>query len=186
MMTARQITPPAELAVTLDAARANMRIDGSDMDALITGWIEGIIAALEHEIGQCLMAQTWEVTLDAFSLAINLPHPVIEVTSVKYLDITGTEQTLSPTDYRLHRSAYATTLLPASGTKWPNTCADVCTVVVEVVCGHGDTAASTPANVRLYILAKLVEQFDPITRMERDTVQSDFVGRLLDSCRTYA
>ncbi len=185
-MSQRLITPPTALAVTLDQARANLRVDGSDMDVLITLWVEGIIAVLEHEIGQRMMAQTWEVTLDAFPAAISLPHPVIGVTSIKYLDITGAEQTLTPAAYRLQRSAYATTLIPASGAHWPDTCADVCTIVVEVVCGYGDTAASTPKNVQLYILAKLVEQFDPATRMERDTVQSNFVDRLLDACRVYA
>lgn len=185
-MTQRLITPPTVLAVTLDQAKANLRVDGADMDALITMWVEGIIAALEHEIGQCLMPQTWEVTLDAFPIAISLPHPVISITSVKYLDVTGAEQTLAPAAYKLIRSAYTSTLTAISGATWPTTASEVGAVTITVECGHGTTAAATPANVRLYILAKLVEQFDPATRTERDTVQSDFVGRLLDACRTYA
>lgn len=184
-MTQRQITPPARLAVTLDQAKANLRVDGYDMDALITMWVEGIIAVLEHEIGQCLMRQTWQVTLDAFPLAIKLPHPVLDVTSVKYLDAAGIAQIVPPASYRLQSSAYATSLIPAKGMAWPSTCADVCNVVVDVVCGYGDVPAATPKNVQLYILAKLTEQFDPATRLERDTVQSNFVDRLLDACRTY-
>lgn len=185
-MTQRLITPPTVLAVTLDQAKLNMRIDGTDMDALITLWVEGITAALEHEIGQYLMPQTWQVTLDAFPSAIALPHPAISITSVKYQDADGVEQTLAPETYKLIRSAYQTALVPVSGAAWPVTLSDTGAVVVTVLCGHGATAADTPANVRLYILAKLVEQFDPATRMERDTVQSDFVGRLLDACRTYS
>lgn len=185
-MTQRLITPPTVLAVTLDQARANLRVDGTDMDALITMWVEGITAALEHEIGQCLMPQTWEVALDAFPVAISLPHPVISVTSVKYMDMDGVEQTLAPAAYKLTRSAYASMLTAISGTTWPPARSEADSITVTIVCGHGATAESTPANVRLYILAKLVEQFDPATRMERDTVQSDFVGRLLDACRTYA
>jgi hypothetical protein len=45
--------------------------------------------------------------------------------------------------------------------------------------------AAVAPNVRLYVLAKLVEQIDPITRAERETVQSAYVDRLLDLCRTY-
>ena len=185
-MTQRLITPPTVPAVTLDQAKLNMRIDGTDMDALIMLWVEGITAALEHEIGQCLMPQTWEVTLDAFPAAISLPHPVISVTSVKYQDADGIEQTLAPETYKLIRSAYQTVLVPVSGAAWPVTLSDTGAVVVTVLCGHGATATATPANVRLYILAKLVESFDPATRLEKDTVQSSYIDRLLDACRTYA
>lgn len=185
-MVQRLITPPTVLAVTLERAKLNLKVDGADLDALITMWVEGITAALEHEIGQCLMPQTWLVSLDAFPAAIVLPHPVISVTSVTYLDRDGDVRTLEPAAYKINRGAYRSTLAPIAGTSWPDTFNDSNVIDVTVVCGYGPTADSTPANVRLYILAKLVEQFDPATRTERDTVQSTFIDRLLDACRSYA
>ena len=186
-MTARQITPPASLAVTLEAARANLRVDGGDMDALITGWIEGITATAEHELGRALITQGWRVTLDAFPAAIRLEMPPAAlVRSVKYIDAAGVLQTMDIADYVLDAVSEPGYVVPAPGKAWPATAPRVNAVMVDYTCGYGDTAASTPANVRLYILAKLVEQFDPATRMERDTVQSNFVGRLLDACRVYA
>lgn len=184
-MTQKLITPPTVLAVTLAQAKENLRVDSPDMDALITLWIEGIVSSLEHEIGQRLMSQTWRVTLDEFPDEINLPHPVISITSVTYLDEDDVEQTLAPAAYRLNAKAYATTITPINGTVWPATSLERGAVTIECVCGHGATAADTPKNAQLYILAKLVEQFDPATRTERDTVQSAFVERLLDACRTY-
>lgn len=184
-MTMIRITPPDALPVSLAMAKANMRVDGDDMDALITSWIKGIVAALEHEIGQCLIEQTWRVTLGSFPAALQLPHPVMSVTSVKYFDVDGTEQTLAPADYRLWRARYQSHLMPARGGAWPETVVDG-EVTVEVVCGYGAAPADVPENAQLYILAKLVEQFDPATRLERDTVQSAFVDRLLDACRSYA
>lgn len=184
-MTMIRITPPAALPVSLDLAKANMRVDGDDMDALITSWIKGVVAALEHEIGQCLIEQTWRVMVDSFPAALELPHPVMSVTSVKYFDVDGTEQTLDPAAYRLWRARYRSALMPPRGGAWPETLADT-DVTVEVVCGYGAAPDDVPENVQLYILAKLVEQFDPATRMERDTVQSAFVARLLDACRSYA
>lgn len=184
-MTAIRITPPENLPVSLPMAKANMRVDGDDMDALITSWIKGIVVALEHEIGQCLIEQTWRVMLDCFPVALKLPHPVMSVTSVKYFDIDGTELTLDPAAYRLWRAQYQSHLMPALGGAWPTTLAGA-DVTVEVVCGYGVAPEDVPENVQLYILAKLVEQFDPATRLERDTVQSAFVDRLLDACRSYA
>ena len=177
-----RIAPPTELPVSLALAKANMRVDGNDMDALITSWIKGIVAALEHEIGQCLIEQTWRVTADSFPAALSLPHPVMSVTSVKYFDVDGVEQTLDSAAYRLVKMRYRSELMLARGGSWPANR----DVTVEVVCGYGPAPADVPENVQLYILAKLVEQFDPATRMERDTVQSAFVDRLLDACRSYA
>ena len=185
-MTKIRTIAPSELAVDLAAARANLRVDGSDMDALITTWLKGIIGKLEHEAGQCLMAQTWEVRLAGFPAgAINLPHPVMGVTSVTYLDAAGVAQTLAPAAYTLTVERYTSRLTPARGTTWPATADDPAAVIVTVQCGYGNTSDKTPENVQLYILAKLVEQFDPATRMERDTVQSAFLDSLLDGIRCY-
>ncbi|KQW97133.1 hypothetical protein ASC94_10100 [Massilia sp. Root418] len=181
-----RITPPAVLAVDLALVKSNMGIDGGDLDALVTSWTKGVIADLEHEIGQCMMEQTWRVTADGFGDAITLPHPVIEIASVKYIDPDGVEQTLADTGYRVRREQYQSSLLPARGASWPATLDDVDVVTIEVVCGYGDTPDSTPENVQLYILAKMREQFDPATRLERDTVQSTYLDGLLDACRSYA
>ncbi len=204
-MTKICTVPPAVLAVTLADAKENMRIDGNDLDALVSSWVAGTVAALEHEIGQCMMEQTWTVTLDEFPSipmqvigsahvrkimnAIDLPHPVISVTSIKYLDLAGDEQILAPSAYRISRKAYSTSVAPVVGTVWPITLTETDVVVVTCVCGYGDTAAATPPNVKLYVLAKLVEQFDPVSSTMRDlkddTVQSKFITRLLDACRSY-
>lgn len=185
-MTAIRVTPPAVLAVDLDLIKRNMVIDGDYMNDVVTGWAQGVIAQLEHEIGQCLMAQTWRVTLDAFAPEITLPHPVIDVVSVEYIDLDGAEQVLASSGYRVRASRYDSLLVPGRGARWPATLPDTDVVTIEVKCGYGTMPKDTPENIRLYILAKLVEQFDPITRTERDTVQSAFIDRLLDACRSRA
>lgn len=185
-MTKICIVSPAELPVSIEQARANMRIDGDYMDSFLQAWLEGITAAAEHEIGQCFMRQTWEVRLDAFPAAIDLPHPVLSVTSVTYLDVDGVEQALAPAAYKLVPECYTSRLVPARHTTWPATSPEPHAVIVTVECGYGDTSEKVPANVQLYLLAKLVEQFDPVTRAERDTVQSLYIERLLDGCRTHS
>ena len=180
------ITPPTVLAVDLALIKKSMVIDGDYMDDVVTGWARGVISALEQEIGQCLMAQTWRVTLDAFAPEIVLPHPVIDILSVKYIDPAGAEQLLGVSDYRVRASRYQSLLVPSRGARWPATLDDTDVVTIDVQCGYGATPVATPDNVQLYILAKLVEQFDPVTRTERDTVQSAFIDRLLDACKGYA
>lgn len=185
-MTSICIIPPTELPVSIERARANMRIDGDYMDSFLRLWLEGVTTAAEDEIGQRLIRQTWEVREDAFPTVFYLPHPVLRVTSVAYLDVEGIEQVLQPAAYKLVPSRYQTRLAPARGASWPATSPEPHAVIVTVECGYGDTSEKVPANVQLYLLAKLVEQFDPVTRTERDTVQSLYIERLLDGCRTHS
>ena len=187
-MTEKLKTPPTELAVTIEDARANLRVDGADLDPLISLWVQGITAMLEHEIGQKVMPQTWLWIDDAFPDAIRLPHPVRSVVVVKFRDDAGVEQTLDPADYVMDVQRYQSWLVPAVGKSWPATFDQVNAVSVEVVCGMAANAAelaTVAPNVRTFILARLIETFDPASRPERDTIQSEFVNRLLDACRSY-
>lgn len=177
---------PTVLAVSIALARANLKVDGEYMDALITLWVKGITRKLEHDVGQVFMEQTWEVRLASFPSAgesITLPHPAMEVTAVKY-SAAGTETLLSSDAYRLNICKYASSLDVASGSSWP--AGGAADVVVEVRCGYGSTPDKVPETAQLFILTKLVEQFDPITRLERNTVQSDYLNGLVDDIRTYA
>lgn len=184
-MTNLRIASPSIMAVTLDQAKKSLRIDGDDMDDLVTMWLMGVIADAEILTGQCLMQQTWEVHLDAFAGAISLPHPVISITSIKYLDTAGVEQTLAPNAYRIKRERYESSVAPVTGANWPETLDETHAITVTVVCGFGNDPSATPAEFRLYILAKLAEQFDPVTRTERGSVQSEFINGLLDKCRCF-
>lgn len=142
-----RITPPTVLAVDLALIKKNMVIDGDYMDDVVTGWARGVISQLEQEIGQCLMAQTWRVTLDAFVPEIVLPHPVINIVSVKYIDPDGAEQLLGAGDYRVRASRYQTLLVPSRGACWPAALDDTDVVTIDVQCGYGATPAATPDNV---------------------------------------
>jgi uncharacterized phiE125 gp8 family phage protein len=187
-MTAIRIIPPAVLAVDIALARANLRVDGDYLDPLIKVWVQGITRKLEHDVGQCFMEQTWEVRLPAFPGAfekIELPHPAMAIASVKYVDPSGALAEQSLDSYRLDVGQYSSSLAPARGAAWPATGGDV-ELVVTVKCGYGATPDKTPETAQLFILGKLVEQYDPITRTERDTVQSVYLDRLVDDLKTYA
>lgn len=182
----RLITPPTALAVSLAAAKANLRIDGTDQDALLEAWIRGITEHAEHLMGRALISQGWQTTLDRFPDAIQLANPpVIAVQSIVYFDEDGVEQTLDPADYKLDRISEPGYIVPAHNASWPATFCQVNAVTVNYTCGYGETDASVPAVIKMYLLAKLAEQFDPATRPEKETVQSCFLDRILDRYRVY-
>lgn len=183
-MPLKRITEPAALAVSLADAKSNLRIDSNDMDAIVNAWIMGITDHAEHYMGRAILTQTWQLVLDAFPTLIRLSMPpVASVTSVKYIDTDGNEQTLAPSQYIVDTVTEPCRIIPAYGVTWPSTREQANAVRVEFVSGYGATEAATPSAIRLYLLAKLVEQFDPQARPDKDTIQSTFIERLLDRYR---
>lgn len=154
------ITPPTQDVVTLDEAKAQLRIADDAQDDLVTA----IIAATVNEfdpagggyLGRALRPQTWELRLPSFyrlqssrpprllsrteALAIVLPvPPLISIVSVKYDDVNGAEQTLTEnTDFRvlgkggLGKQAIA----PLYNTVWPTGRYDAASVRIRFTCGY--------------------------------------------------
>jgi hypothetical protein len=75
--------------------------------------------------------------------------------------------------------------VPGVGKAWPTTCDRINAVNVDVVAGYGETEASIPKGIKLYILAALTLQFDPSVKFDKDTVQSSFIDSLLDRYKVY-
>ena len=185
-MTYQLITQNAVLEVSLVDAKAQLGIDGTELDATVTAWIKGVVAYAEHQTGRVILNQTWRTILDTFPDAIRLPFaPCSSVTSVKYLDSAGVEQTLDPLDYELSTENQAAWVVPAYGKTWPATFDKINAVKVDAVFGYGALITDVPSDYKLFILAKLREQFDSATRMQENTVQSSFIDHLLDGKKVY-
>jgi uncharacterized phiE125 gp8 family phage protein len=181
-MTEKLKTRSVEMPITMELARSAVAADGTDLDPLIETFVRGITAALEHEIGQKVMVQTWLWIDDAFPDAIRLPHPVRSVVAVKYRDLAGVEQTLDPADYKLDVQQYETWLVPGDDKAWPVTFDTINAVTVEVIAGMAETPAEVDQNIASYIILNLREQMDPDPR---NAIPIGYVDRLLDSLRSY-
>lgn len=154
-MTLRLISAPTTLPISVAEAKANGRIDNMEEDALIEGYIRAALAYAEKWCGLAFEAQTWEEVLDAFpTKEIELTWgPVASVTSVKYTDADGVEQTVDSADYVLDSVSRDAWVIPVSGFSWPTTMEVVNAVRVRFVAGAG-----TPADVRQAIML-LTEHF---------------------------
>jgi uncharacterized phiE125 gp8 family phage protein len=160
-MTARIITPPVAMAVSLADARNAARIDGTDSDADIEIQVRTFTADAEHMTGRAIINRTYRITLDAFPDVIELPPPLISVTSVKYFDLAGVEQTIDQSAYIVDLASEPGRITPLTGTLWPCAQKRIGAVNVVAVCGYGTDDKSTPAAFKGYILAKVREYFAP-------------------------
>jgi uncharacterized phiE125 gp8 family phage protein len=94
------ITGPASEPVTLAVAKAHLRIDHDDENALIEDWIKSARELAEAHTGRRFVTQQVRVTLGAFPCdpddIIRLPvGPVASVDSLTYTDEAGATQTLA-------------------------------------------------------------------------------------------
>lgn len=123
-MRHRITTQPASEPISLEEAKAHLRVDVSDDDAYITGLIAAARQYCEGATSRAFIEQTITLELEAFPCrAIELPRPpLISVTSVKYLNADGDLVTLvANTDYKVIASSDTEPgrIIPAYGTSWP-------------------------------------------------------------------
>jgi uncharacterized phiE125 gp8 family phage protein len=142
-VTLQIISGPADLPVSVAEAKANMRVETSDEDALIEGMIRAALAHAERWCGRAFVTQVWEQVLDEFPAAeIDLGlGPVVSVDSVKYDDADGVEQTVAAQDYVVDTVSGIGWVVPVEGFSWPTTMETVNAVRVRF------TVGSVPSSV---------------------------------------
>ena len=162
-MFVKVITGPAEYPVTLAETKTYLRAPSSTAeDALISSMIISATRTFEQETGRTVASSTLELTVNKFPAVICLQEPPVQsITSIKYDDVDGNEQTLSSSDYVLDNSSDRRGLIyPAVNATWPVTQSGaVNTVRVRYIAGYA-SAADVPDEIKLWILAHIATWFD--------------------------
>lgn len=193
-MALKLITPASTYPVTLATAKLHCKVDIADDDALINTLITSATEMAEQELGRALMTQTWELTLDSFPEAFELTRvPVQSITSVKYYDTAGVQQTLGAGAYTLDNAddTGMAFVVPAYSTAWPESRDQINAVAVRFVAGYAN-AAAVPEPIKQWILLMVSTMYDNreteaySSRAVSTTVQMQFVGRLLDRYKVWA
>jgi uncharacterized phiE125 gp8 family phage protein len=79
-----QTTPPTDLPVTVDEAKAFLRIDHTAEDALIESLVAAARDVVENYLRRSVCTQTWTLVLDSLAEQAFLPRPpVTDITSVE-------------------------------------------------------------------------------------------------------
>lgn len=184
------ITPPSVEPITLAEARLQTRASSAE-DDFLTLCIKGARASCEGIIRRALINRTLDQTFPAFEgdgLRIAL-LPISAITSVKYLNATGTLTTLDASLYLLDAQQVEAHVLPAFDTEWPDTRDTANAVTVRYTAGYGAAATDVPSDIRTWLLLTVGyfyaqrEAFDLTGKVA--AVPSRFVDALLDPYRVY-
>lgn len=137
------ITAPATQPVTLEQAKAHLRIelDDTSQDAEIERLISAATAYVQKITSRAMVTQAWRLFLDAFPVgAIVLPMPPLQsVESIKYTDVEGADQTLPAADYVVNPFGLIGKVTLAAGKSWPATIGQAMAVRVEFTAGYSAT-----------------------------------------------
>jgi uncharacterized phiE125 gp8 family phage protein len=160
-MTAMPLIPvrtvaPSELPVSVVAAKAHLRIDHNDEDAVVEGLIRAAASYLDGNdgvLGKAIVNQTWQVDMSAFADPVRLPlTPVQSVTSITYFDALNATQTVPPANYALFADVLGSYVQPIGGAAWPAVYARADAIRITFVAGYGPAAAVPEAITQLILL----------------------------------
>lgn len=189
-MSLKLIAGPIEEPITLDEAKAHLRVD-SDLtadDGLIGALIVAARQGAEHQTGRALMPQTWELALDCFESEIRLPKPPFaSVSSVKYLDVNGVLQTLDPSAYIADSYSEPSRLMPAYGTSWPSIRRQANAVLIRFDAGYAN-AGAVPQQIKQWMLLQIGAMYENRESVAAvsSIVEMPFADRLLDAYRIWS
>ena len=154
-MSLELTNPPAAEPVSLDAAKAHLKVDTGDDDALITALIGAARARAEWLTGRAFVTQGWTLWLDRWPVdgPVTIPLPPLQsITSLTLYGCDGDAQSVDPSAYIVD---------PSGGRVWlktrPGPLRPINAAAIAFTAGYGDAAAVPPpvCTAILQILAAL-------------------------------
>ena len=171
------ITAPAREPLMIQEAKDHLRVDSTDHDAAIDAHLMQAREYTEQYLRRALITQTWDVKRHVFSDRMLMPLPPLQsVTSIKYIDTAGVEQTLSTDIYDVDTASDPGVIRLAYGQSWPSVRDVDLAVTIRIVCGYGDDPADVPINIRYGMLLHIERMFD---RDDRTAVSLDLAAQCL-------
>jgi uncharacterized phiE125 gp8 family phage protein len=154
-MTLMLLSGPAEEPVTLVEARAHLRLDATDEDAMLTAFITAARAVIEGETRRAFVTQHWRLFLDAWP-GREVALPLAPVAAVTAVTMNGADE--------LDTAFYETALtgdeprLVATGA-WPAPSRRVAGIAVDFTAGYG-AAADVPGPLKQAVLLLAAHWFE--------------------------
>jgi uncharacterized phiE125 gp8 family phage protein len=166
-MALQLTTAPAAEPISLGEAKAHLRIDADDEDALLTALIVAARMFVEKTLGVALMTQGWSYLFDFWPSAgcITLPLlPVQSVSAVKVHDDAGGTITLDAASYIVDVPSEPARLV-LKGAVPPAAARTLNAFEIAFTAGYGDEADDVPGPVRQalkLLVAHWFERREPV------------------------
>src|SRR5215213_2973580 len=149
-MSSILLTPPAVEPVTVADAKAYLRVEHSDDDAVIGALIAGARSHIKAQTRRALITQTWRLIRDAWPgdgrIAV-VPSPLQQITAARVYRLDGTTQALDPQAFVSDLSATPAIISFLSWSLPPPGRA-VAGIEIDVEVGYGSGPSNVPEPLR--------------------------------------
>lgn len=151
-MSTNLVTAPTIEPMTLQEAKDHLRVDHADDDSYIEPLIKAVREAAETFTGRGFITQTWDLFIHCFprpGTLLEIPMPPLQsITSIKYIDTDGNQQTLASSVYTVDANAEMGTVTLAYNQTWPTIRAIPNAVEIRFIAGYGSNAEDMPEGIR--------------------------------------
>lgn len=142
--------------VTVAEMKQQLIIDSSftDDDTLIGAYIGAARLQCEAYTGISFIHSTWTETVDYFPTCREIwlsVGNVASVTSIKYVDSDGDEQTFDSSNYIVDKNGSRCRIALAYGKSWPTSRMQANAITIEYISGFGAAASDVPEAVKIAI-----------------------------------
>lgn len=159
-MTLIEVTAPAAEPLTTAEAKAHLVVDHSDDDTIIDAMVAAARKLAETRTNRQLVSATYDLKIDRWADRIQLPRPPLtSVTSVKYIDADGNEQTVDSAVYDVHTGAVPGEIRLAYNQTWPSHRDQFEPITIRYVTGYAD-AASVPEAIKRWMLLQVGDMYN--------------------------
>ncbi|MEM1376195.1 MAG: head-tail connector protein [Pseudomonadota bacterium] len=153
-MASTLLTPPAVTPVTLEEAKAHLRVTHADEDTLISDLIETAARFMADNDGICCIHQTWRYYVGDVGLQRRLHRfPIARLDGAVGYDVDGNASAIPADEIKLDYRTRPAALCFA-GVRAANG-ADV-----DIVFGFGETAVDVPDTLRRAILVLVTHWYE--------------------------
>jgi len=157
-MSLQLITPPSLEPVTLEEAKAHLKVDTADDDALIVRLIAAARARAEWHTGRAFVTQSWILWRDGWAQCVEIPLPPLQaIAAVTTFAPDGTPNVLDPDLYTVDAASQPARLafgcIPPVGLRTINA------IAIAFDAGYGGAADDVPAPLREAILEIVAELY---------------------------
>ena len=163
-----QTSAPAVTPVSLADAKAHLRLDASDEDALVTSLIETATAHIEREYGLALITQALTIIRDAWpeTWLLELPFaPVQSVASITTYEADGGSFAFDSGHWFADLASAPPRIVLHGTAPWPRPGRRANGIEIVVTAGYGDEPDDVPTPIRqavLLLVAHWYEQREPV------------------------
>ncbi|MCK9917797.1 head-tail connector protein [Microbacteriaceae bacterium K1510] len=181
-MSSILLIAPAAEPLTLDEARAFLRVEHHDDDALIGALIAGARLHVEAQTRRALITQVWRLALDAWPESGRIdvrPAPLQAVTAARVFDEAGNAVAL---DLQSFVPALAASVIAFVPWAVPAPGRLIAGIEFDVRVGYGDTPSAVPEPLRQamrLLVAHWYENRTPVAVGHETAVLSEAVRALV-------